>query len=125
MNSSFYSRSCTSEYLEGFSGSGGIMLFVNANDSFDGLSIVDTYPLESSSKFEGEPDLHTEWEPNMVPRQVNLVELLQFLMHPPFERCLRRLVIIISAWDVIDTSNLEPIKWLEKGTSTFVSICKY
>jgi len=52
-----------------------------------------------------------EWEPTLAPRQVQLVELLQFialrdLFKPPF-----RLALVISAWDKLKASGISPAKW--------------
>ncbi len=50
----------------------------------------------------------------MIPTQVNLVDLLQFLQYLPFRRGIRRVAVIVSAWDVIELTTLEPSKWLER-----------
>jgi hypothetical protein len=107
-------RSCTCEYVEGFEGSGGILLFVTADRSSDGMAILDV-----SSVIPGEDVLeqledHREWAPEMVSMQVNLVDLLQFLQYLPFRRGIRRVAVIVSAWDVVETPDLEPAHWLER-----------
>lgn len=54
------------------------------------------------------------WDIEKAPTQVQLVELLQFIMrhehfHAPF-----RLVIAISAWDLVAPSNVSPGDWIIK-----------
>jgi hypothetical protein len=107
-------RSCTNEYVEGLDGSGGILLFVTADAPSEGMTIVDVAPLVPGQAVVEQSEDHRVWSPEMVSAQVNLVELLQFLQRLPFRRGLRRVAVVISAWDVIDSPNLEPANWLER-----------
>jgi len=107
-------RLCTTEYVEGFEGSGGILLFVTADRSSDGMAILDVSALVSGEVVVEQVEEHREWAPEMVSTQVNLVELLQFLQHFPFRRGVRRVAVVISAWDVVETPSLEPTHWLER-----------
>ena len=60
-------------------------------------------------------DAHmVEWEASLAPRQVQLVELLQFIaardyFKPPF-----RLALVISAWDKLKATGISPAKWFAK-----------
>lgn len=110
------SRKCKKDYVEGFDGGGGILLFVTADKVTDGMSIRDVAPVNSSEEIIEAPEDHKEWDHKMVPVQVNLVELLQFLQNKPFKILNRRLSIIISAWDVVEaqSSQLSPSIWLER-----------
>lgn len=110
------SRKCKTDYVEGFDGEGGILLFITADKVTDGMSIVDVAPVEQDQEIKEAPEEHAEWNPKMVPNQVNLVELLQFLQHKPFIKLNRRLAIIISAWDVIEAQPIQisPTAWLER-----------
>jgi hypothetical protein len=52
-----------------------------------------------------------QWEPSLAPRQVQLVELLQFIagrdyFKPPF-----RLALVVSAWDKLKATGISPAKW--------------
>jgi hypothetical protein len=106
------SRLCTSDYIEGFEGSGGILLFVTADRGSDGLTILEVDPPEEG--IIEQPESHREWTPEMVSVQVKLVDLLQFLQWVPFRRGNRRIAIVVSAWDVVDTPNIEPADWLQR-----------
>jgi hypothetical protein len=59
-------------------------------------------------------DLRREWSPELVPEQVRLVDLLQFLQQPPFARRLRRVAVSVSAWDVIPEPKPSPHAWLAR-----------
>lgn len=104
------SRSCLSEYVDDFEGDGGILLFVTANRVDDGQSILDI-PKEIRDHEAAEEI--KDWSPKYVPIQVNLVELLQFLLRPPFTRKMRRVAIVISAWDLVATTSFTPETWLK------------
>lgn len=107
-------RLCTTDYVEGFEGPGGILLFVTADRASDGMGILDVAPLVPGEEVVEQIEEHREWTPEMVSMQVNLVDLLQFLQHLPFRRRVRRIAVVVSAWDVIKTPSLEPVHWLER-----------
>ncbi|MEI2636659.1 MAG: hypothetical protein V9E92_07425 [Methylotenera sp.] len=110
----FAKRTCSKDYVQGFESDGGILLFVTADRASEGMTILDL-PAVAIEDTPGPLEIeHPEWSPEKVPTQVRLVDLLQFIQHPPFRHGFRRLAVIISAWDVIDTPNLQPIKWLER-----------
>lgn len=108
------SRKCTSEYVDNCNHEGGVILFVNADRVQDGMNIVDLAPLLDGAEEARESKPVTEWAHKLVPQQVRLVELLQFLQRPPFTRRHRRLVVAISAWDVVQQPRPAPETWLER-----------
>ena len=108
------SRSCSPEYVDGFKGPGGVLLFVTADRPSDGMSIVDIASLTPGEPVAEQPEDHTDWSPQMVPTQVNLVDLLQFLQRQPFQRTVRRIAVVVSAWDVVCADGLEPVQWLKR-----------
>jgi len=111
------SRLCTPDYVEGLDGAGGILLFVTADQPSEGMSITDVTPLVPGENVVEQPEDHREWTPEMVPTQVNLVELLQFLQRKPFKRVVRRVAVVVSAWDVIESPDLKPDQWLQREFS--------
>ena len=54
-----------------------------------------------------ETDL-VDWSPHLAPTQVQVVELLQFLMTGDLFIGPRRLVVLISAWDEVEGDGLDP-----------------
>lgn len=108
------SRSCSIEYVDGFEGTGGILLFVTADRASDGMSIVDVAPLIQGEPVAEQSEGHKDWSHQLVSTQVNLVELLQFLQRQPFPRENRRVAVIVSAWDVVQSPELKPIQWIKR-----------
>ena len=93
----FASRYCSPEYLTEVNGSGGLLLFVNADRPHKGLTIQDAQGLLDGEDTADE----IEWQPNFVSEQAQLVDLLQCLQRAPFSEKTRRLAVIVSAWDVV------------------------
>lgn len=108
------SRKCPTEYVECYENEGGILLFINADRGQDGMSIQDLAPVLEGDTVDKQTSELIRWSPNFVPQQVRLVELLQFLQKRPFARRQRRLVVAISAWDVVQNPRPEPGEWLER-----------
>lgn len=110
----FATRSCTPDYVEGFKGAGGILLFVNANRPSDGMTLADIGPAIADGEEVHEPEVEMEWTADVVPEQVRLVDLLQFLLRPPFLRRRRRLAVVVSAWDAVLAPKPSPEQWLRR-----------
>ncbi|MCZ7484141.1 hypothetical protein [Rhizobium rhizogenes] len=110
----FAARMCTSAYVEGFARDGGILLFVNADRPADGMTHLDLVPAIFGDEAAENDDSEQEWSAKLVPEQVRLVELLQFIQRAPFQIRSRRLALVVSAWDVITDPGLEPAVWLER-----------
>jgi hypothetical protein len=84
----------------------GVILFMHP-DVQKGTQITAARRLEAAlgGNFEGDAStasagVNTTWSPEMLPTQVKLVELLQFLL----ERSKRKLrvAVVVSAWDLVD-----------------------
>lgn len=127
--SQFETRRCQESYVDGYANAGGILLFVNADRPTDGLTLLDLGPAltEAASEVPAAPvtpDLNVaaedattdevEWSAALVPEQVRLVDLLQFVQLPPFQRRLRRVAVMISAWDVVSGQGVSPDAWLRR-----------
>jgi hypothetical protein len=110
----FAARACASDYVEGFRHPGGILLFVNANRPSDGMTLAEIGPAIAVTDEPAEHELEREWTAELVPEQVRLVDLLQFLLRPPFVRRQRRLVVVVSAWDVVLEPKPTPEQWLAR-----------
>lgn len=107
-------RSCTTDYVDCVEGSGGILLFITADRPSDGMAILDVAPSVPEDDVAGESEEYLDWSPKMVSEQVNLVELLQFLQRHPIRCEVRRVAVIVSAWDVIESSDLTPQLWIQR-----------
>jgi hypothetical protein len=53
-----------------------------------------------------------DWTASLAPTQVQVVELLQFLMSAPLYVGPRRIAVLISAWDQVEGEGLEPAELL-------------
>lgn len=102
-------RRCKPSYVEQLETGGGVLLFVNADRHTDGLTLLDIGELAV-----GEAGELKGWSPTMVPEQVRLVELLQFVGRPPFRRRRRRMAVVISGWDVLLDPVPTPEQWLSR-----------
>ena len=110
----FASRSCKHDYVKGFARQGGILLFVNADRPQEGITLLDLVPIITGEVSLETTEAQQEWSPDLVPEQVRLVDLLQFLQQPPFDRRQRKLAVGISAWDVISDPTPAPEDWLTR-----------
>lgn len=52
-----------------------------------------------------------------MPAQVKVVQLLSDIIRPPFEPCLRKIALLISAWDLVPDSGVTPNDWLNLADS--------
>jgi hypothetical protein len=109
----FAARACKPEYVSGYDGEGGIMLFINADRGSDGMTVLDIGPDIGGDDGAQQPQME-DWSAKCVPEQVRLVDLLQFLLVPPFRRRCRRLAVVASAWDVIPEPKIGPADWLAR-----------
>ncbi|WP_061218561.1 TRAFAC clade GTPase domain-containing protein [Leptospira weilii] len=109
-------RKLKNSYIEKFNKEGGILYFITADKVEDGISSLD-FP-ENLIEEKDSKNETIAWSSEFLPRDVRHVELLQFLFRSPFIRKRRRLAILISAWDIINSS-IEPIKWLEREYPLF------
>lgn len=107
-------RTCTQEYVEGFQGSGGILLFVTADRPTDGIRITDIVDVLSSDAERGLLSETKDWGSEMIPEEVKLVDLLQFVRAHPFERARRRVAVIVSAWDVVPMPQPSAAEWFAR-----------
>jgi hypothetical protein len=102
-------RQCRPSYVEQLETGGGVLLFVNADRQTEGVTLLDLGELAKGEAGERKP-----WSPAMVPEQVRLVELLQFVGRSPFRRRRRRIGVVISGWDVLLEPVPTPEQWLAR-----------
>lgn len=120
-------RRCRPEFVAEVSADDGILFFISANVTEDTLSVVELnarlgMPQSDTSSLEGQdPDVQTEdidhgreWQQDIIPKQVKIVQILSDLLRPPFEQRTRRIAILISAWDLASSMNLNPKAWLAR-----------
>ncbi len=106
----FATRTCTPEFVEHVNSDGGILLFMTADRPHQAVSILD-----AGVDLVGGPDNFadaTEWTHDCVSEQAKLVDLLRGMQQQPYDIKLRKLAIVISAWDVAANDEVTPDSWL-------------
>lgn len=114
-------RRCKPKFIEELAVDDGVLFFINADVKGQTLSITElnaALPADGDAEIEDEGgnqttvDFTREWEPKQLPAQVRVVQLLSDLIRPPFTARIRRLAIMISAWDLTRDTSLTPCQWL-------------
>ena len=113
----FADRQCAEDLIKDTNVDGGILLFVNADRSNDMMSVLDhafTDDEDDETTDAATEPVIEDFDPRKVPEQTRIVELLQLLQTAPFVRHRRRLVIVISAWDVVMGDGVSPEEWVAR-----------
>jgi len=122
------SRRCSPAVFQNTQSDDGILLFISADSKQDGLSIVELNsmipvvdplsqqkpiqsPTTDASKDRETDDL-VEWEAKKIPAQVRIAQILSDLTRTPFTPRRRKIVVVLSAWDVVASMGMTPLAWL-------------
>jgi hypothetical protein len=107
----FSTRLCPEKFVELVKDAEGLLFFVSALRRVDGVTILDAFDAEEdASKPEVDP---SDWDPADAPLQVQLVDLLQCMRRPPFEKPPLKIALIVSAWDLAPAGATDASVWLE------------
>ena len=109
-------RHCDPDLIESVNEATGILFFVNADRANDTMAITDHLYPDDEVEVEADngEEARIEFEPRNVPEQVRIIDMLQLLQTSPFRPARRRLVIAVSAWDVIAHERIDPGKWIAR-----------
>jgi hypothetical protein len=117
------SRQFTISYDKCLKAANGGILFIHPHSIIQPLRITqvadlaglidDDVAAEAAEPVTSAPPA-TPWDVEKAPTQVQLVELLQFLKAQPHFRPPFRLVLAISAWDLVVASKLSPESWVQE-----------
>jgi hypothetical protein len=106
------------EVLDALVDCAGLMLFTNADRPDDSNLISDIGEFLDDDDREAQETASPvrSFQPDQMPEEPKLVELLQVGNRRPRVRRLRRLALVASAWDVVVEagSKLTPAEWLER-----------
>ena len=110
----FATRLCTSTLVNLVKEASGLLLFVTADRVIDDVTILDAFAGEEAEQApaEDEQGEATSWDSAKTPLQVQIVDLLQALLLPPFAKGPLRVAVIVSAWDLTDETSAQD--WLAK-----------
>ncbi len=118
-------RRWTKEYDDLVREASGILLFVHST-KMTGPDRIDSGVEEAVAALGDEEDMADEasavddeanlpeWDPGKAPTQVQLVELLQFIQWQPHLENIKRVAVIVSAWDLVRGRYGYPEEWLSK-----------
>ena len=109
-------RHCDLDLIESLNEATGILFFVNADRANDTMAITDHhYPGdEVDAEADNGEEARIDFEPRNVPEQVRIIDMLQLLQSGPFSPARRRLVIAVSAWDVMGDDGIDPGEWIAR-----------
>jgi hypothetical protein len=109
----FGTRLASAGFLELVKRMDGLLLFVSAARTVDGVTIADVaaeMPEFAIPEAESDGEPEPEWVARKTPQQVKLVDLLQIISTPPVGKQPSRIAVIVSAWDLSPTP--DPDTWL-------------
>lgn len=118
-------RHCTVDFYQNIEESCGIMFFINCgdikpvqtiNNAEKLIQILQDHPSDIRNNIEETP---VEWDPSLMPTQVKLIELLQFILDAPSPPKPYKISIILSAWDLIAKLNITPRDFLKTRLPMF------
>lgn len=89
-----------------------IVLIINGDTIKFPAWVVEQTAIAKGAGLEPDQAEVVDWNANLAPTQVQVVELLQFLMSGNLDIGPRRLAVLISAWDEVEGEGLEPAEVL-------------
>jgi hypothetical protein len=104
-------RECDESMIDTLSAP-AIVLIVNGDTIRFPAWIVEQMAIAKGVGLQAAQSEAIDWSPDLAPTQVQVVELLQFLMSGNLEIGARRLAVLISAWDEVEGDGLEPAEVL-------------
>jgi GTPase SAR1 family protein len=85
---------------------GGVLLFVHTDTIRFPVWLVEEIEFNETTGIKRPADENVAWAASMAPTQVQLVDLLQLLRSSPLDIGLRKVAIILSAWDKVKPEGL-------------------
>lgn len=104
-------RKASKYYLSICNDADGFLVFISANTKNNDITHHDIGNGLIEGRAEGEVQ---EWEYKSIPYQVRLIEVLQFIINPPFKYGQRKISLIVSAWDTVRHNSDNPELWVSK-----------
>ena len=109
------SRHCPKHLLDLASETIGILLFIHVDKIKYPVSVLDVSKQAEAIGEVLESDQEVSYSPEYAPSQVQLVDILQTLATEPFWLGNKRLSVILSAWDLVETESVSPTEFLENS----------
>ena len=106
-------RDCEPEVSQGLRAV-GVLLFIHSDTIVPPRWLVDEVHLSEAMGVERVvEDEETDWDPAGAPTQVKLVDILQMLQRSPLHVGARRLAVMLSAWDKVESEGVSPTEFLD------------
>jgi len=90
----------------------GMLLLINSDNIRLPLMVTTVAAQAASAGATLKPGQEVSWEARLAPTQVQLVDLLQLFRQPPLDVRLKRLAVILSAWDKVEEEGRAPAEFL-------------
>jgi hypothetical protein len=122
---------CRKSLYDAMAAIDGIALFTNANrghddDLIDDLSeIVDLLGDDNAEAPAPAIKDPAPFDPEDMPEEAQLVELLQCMNRRPLLPRRRRIALIVSAWDVAEAEQLAPVEWFTSRRPMLAQFLKF
>jgi hypothetical protein len=111
-------RQASFEYAEYAKDAIGIILFIHPEKVVEPTLISEAEILIDEIKDAGGADEFDDntapWNIEKMPTEVQLVELLQFHIKSGLSNLMSRIIVLISAWDLVQNEVSSPVAWLKK-----------
>lgn len=107
---------CRKELFDAIANTDGVLFFTNADRGDDNLLISDVADILGEAERTEYQEQIQNFKPEDMPEEVKVVEFLQFTNRRPRLSRKRKIVVLISAWDVIeDSSDIHPEAWIKSN----------
>ncbi len=96
----------------------GLLLFIHPDRVRDPVRIDQAEPLygelmaDQASSGDAEDETGIPWRRELIPTQVQLIDLLQLVLERASGPFPKKLAVIISAWDIVGEPHIAPERWL-------------
>jgi hypothetical protein len=119
----FLQRQWTRDFEDSSAQAAGVLLFTHSENIQEGVTLAQLQRVRGGAtkgqreeSAQGSKTTHVPWSPSHCRTQVQLVDLLQFLSREAPLGYPRRLALLISAWDLLDSVPVlrTPSQWLAR-----------
>lgn len=96
---------------------GNVLLFIHADTIKSPVRVVSISAMAADCGIQdGDDQTVVPWKPEFAPTQVQIVSLLSMLREPALDKShsSRRLAVMLSAWDKVQTQGIMPAQYLER-----------
>lgn len=111
-------RQASQDYAKDSVDASGILLFVHPEKVNEPTLISEAEPLireiQDGDDTVKNEEIITPWNIEKMPTAVQLVELLQFHIEYGLSSLIKRIAVVISAWDLVQNETESPAAWLKK-----------